>query len=176
MPIMLRTAMIADLEAVTRVFLACWQESYRGVLPKDAIAAMSEERARELWLRVLNAAEGEVLVAERLAQQQPGVDGRIELLGMSRFAITQPEVGGVYSLYISPSAQGLGVGSHLLTAASERLSNLGAKEAKLWVFAANATAIAFYRKNGWVPDGGRRTQAEFGEPELRLHRSLTGAS
>lgn len=176
MPIALRAATAADLPAITRVFLACWRESYRGVLPAETIAAMNEERARELWQRVLNSAEGELLVAERFvaAAVAAGPPHGAELLGLSRFAITAPRVGGVYSLYVSPTAQGLGLGSRLLGAASERLAELGANEASLWVFANNAPSIAFYRKNGWLPDGGERIQDEFGQPELRLSTTLGG--
>ncbi len=177
MPFTLRAAIPTDLEAITRVFLACWRESYRGVLPAETIAAMSEERARALWQRVLNSADGELLVAVRSGEPvdvagEIGVAGCTEIIGLSRFAITAPGVGGVYSLYVSPTTQGLGIGSRLLGAACKRLAELGATEANLWVFANNRPSIAFYRANGWLPDGGERIQDEFGQPELRLSTTL----
>jgi ribosomal protein S18 acetylase RimI-like enzyme len=163
----LRTASSDDLDGIVRVFLACWRGSYRGVLPVPTIEAMSDERAQALWQRVLGADVGEVLVAERVSA------AGAELLGITRFAASGDR-GDVHSLYVSPGAQGLGIGSRLLNAAAERLASLGATDAALWVFANNAPSIAFYRKQGWLPDGGERTQDEFGEPELSLARRLDG--
>ncbi|MEX1077971.1 MAG: GNAT family N-acetyltransferase [Homoserinimonas sp.] len=167
MTVELRNASIADLDGIVRVFLACWRESYRGVLPVPAIEAMSDERARALWQRVLGSEIGEVLVAERTGTGT-------ELLGLTRFAASGDR-GDVHSLYVSPEAQGLGVGRRLLGAARDRLVSLGATDARLWVFANNAASLGFYRAQGWLPDGGERTQEEFGERELRLATRLDGA-
>jgi ribosomal protein S18 acetylase RimI-like enzyme len=157
----LRPATSADVDAVVSVFLACWRESYRGVLPDSTIDAMSDEKAQRLWERVLGSDEGEVLVAESAAT----------VVGVTRLSATGTH-GVVHSLYVSPHSQGSGLGSQLLRAASARLAALGVKDASLWVFAANAPSLAFYRRQGWLPDGGQRTEDEFGEPELRLVRRL----
>ncbi|MGW9629597.1 N-acetyltransferase family protein [Agromyces sp. NPDC055520] len=163
----LRPATSDDHGAIVAVFLACWRESYVGVLPAAAIEAMTDARAQSLWRRVLASTEGTVLVAEH--------DGRV--LGVTRFAPGQQgEDGAVHSLYVSPDARGLGLGTRLLDAAYESLSDGGAESVALWVFAANAPSIAFYESRGWLPDGGARTQAEFGEPELRLRRGGRGAA
>ncbi len=157
----LRPATPADVDAVVSVFLACWRESYRGVLPDSTIDAMSDEKAKQLWDRALNSGDGEVLVAESAAT----------VVGVTRLAVNGTE-GVVHSLYVSPRSQGSGLGSQLLSAASTRLAALGVHDASLWVFAANAPSLAFYRRHGWMPDGGQRTQEEFGEAELRLVRRL----
>lgn len=169
MTVTLRDATIVDLDAIVHIFLACWRENYLSVLPPSKIAAMTDERARALWQRVLSDNVGDIVVAERTTETGT------EILGLTRFAVADGHA-GVYSLYVSPDAQGLGVGARLLTSASERLAALGASEATLWVFAANAPSIGFYRKLGWLPDGEERTQVEFGERELRLTRNLRGTS
>lgn len=159
MSVKLRTATSDDRDAIVAVFLACWRESYAGVLPSAAIDAMTNERAQDLWTRVLAADDAAVLVAEH--------GGIVQ--GVTRFA-PEPGGGAVHSLYVSPMARGLGLGTRLLDAAYDALRADGAESVALWVFAANAPSIAFYRGRGWLPDGGTRTQAEFGEPELRLRR------
>jgi ribosomal protein S18 acetylase RimI-like enzyme len=126
---------------------------------------MSDEKARQLWQRALNSGDGEVLLAESAAT----------VVGVTRLAVNGPH-GVVHSLYVAPGSQGSGLGSQLLSAASVRLADLGGRDASLWVFAANAPSLAFYRRNGWVPDGGQRTQEEFGELELRLARRLDGSN
>lgn len=156
-----RRATPDDLSGVLGVFLGCWRESYRGFLSDAAIEAMTDERARALWARVLADDEGEVQVAER--------DGAI--LGLTRFVCTADH-GAVHSLYVSPRAHGGGVGRRLLTSAVEALAAAGARSAVLWVFAANAPSIGFYEAQGWTADGATRTQPEFGEPEQRMRREL----
>ena len=177
MAVELRAATRDDRDAIVAVFLACWRQSYAGILPEAAITAMTDERAAALWSRVLAAPAGTVLVAERAGT----------VLGVTRFARATGGLAGdadagdrvgegvVHSLYVSPDAQGLGVGSRLLDAAFESLRADGARSVALWVFAANAPSIAFYEARGWRPDGQTRTQDEFGEPELRLRREIEGA-
>lgn len=165
MSVTLRPATADDRDAIVAVFLACWRESYVGVLPDAAIAAMTDERAEALWSRALASMEGVVLVAVH--------DGVVQ--GITRFASGGAGDGAVHSLYVSPAARGLGLGTRLLDTAYETLRAGGAASVALWVFAANAPSIAFYRGRGWLPDGGSRTQEEFGEPELRLRRGEAAA-
>lgn len=167
MSLQVRPATPDDLSGVIEVFLACWRESYRGVLPDGAIDAMTDERAEALWQRVLADPVGVVLVAER--------DGGI--VGLTRYAATAVGEGridgAVHSLYVSPRAHGGGIGGALLARATADLQEAGAEAATLWVFAANAPSIGFYEAKGWHPDGATRTQPEFGEPEQRMRREWT---
>ena len=64
------------------------------------------------------------------------------------------------------------LGTRLLAAADDRFRRDGMDEATLWVFAANAAARGFYSRLGWQPDGGERVEPQYGEPELRLRRTL----
>ncbi|QYH36574.1 GNAT family N-acetyltransferase [Salinibacterium sp. M195] len=161
----LRAASQADHAAIVAVFLACWRRSYTGLLPQPAIDEMTDERASALWQRVLSETAGPVIVAER--------EG--EILGMVRFAAVGDQ-GAVHSLYVSPDAQGLGLGTTLLDSAVSSLRTRGAEAARLWVFAANTPSVAFYQSRGWAPDGETRTQQEFGAPEIRLSRSLEASA
>lgn len=163
MTVDVRVATGDDLDEVVAVFLACWRESYIGVLPDDAVAAMTDERATALWARVLSEATTTVLVAVRDSS----------VLGVVRFTADE---GVVHSLYVVPAAHGLGIGTRLLDLALESLRAGGVASATLWVFAANAPSITFYRGRGWLPDGRTRTQEEFGVPELRLGRGTEGAA
>lgn len=163
-----RPAEVGDLNQIVEVFLACWHESYAAVLPQRLVDAMTDERARDLWTRaVRESAPGHLLVA---VGSEPA-----RVVGVTRLGPVVDATGHVASLYVWPPAQGLGVGRLLLEAAGARLARSGASSATLWVFRDNAASIAFYRHLGWVPDGQERTQPEFGEPELRLSRSLVPA-
>jgi len=159
--IVLRAGRPDDLNQVLAVFLACWRGSYAAVLPEALVASMTDEQAEVLWRRVLTSATGTTVVAV--------ADDRI--LGLTRFDASGPQ-GAVHSLYVSPDAQGLGLGTKLLDHASAAFADAGETSAELWVFAGNAPSIAFYGSRGWLPDGGTRVEPQFGEPELRLRKQL----
>ena len=165
--VVVREARPDDLTAVAAVFLACWRGSYAGFLPADVIDAYDDPSARALWRRTLSdpSADAVVFVAEQVGR---GV------LGVIRIGTDpdEPTAGHVYSLYVHPDTQGLGVGSRLLATADARFGRDGVDEATLWVFAANAAARGFYSRLGWQPDGAERVKPQYGEPELRLRRTL----
>lgn len=164
-----RPATSRDLDQIIEVFVACWRETYAAVLPPRLVEAMTDERARGLWTRVSReAAPEELLVA---VEPQP-----TRVVGVTQLGPVVEGTGHIGSLYVSPRAQGLGVGRTLIEAATESMSRSGATTATLWVFRANEPSIAFYRHLGWLPDGEHRTQAEFGEPEIRMSRPITPAA
>jgi ribosomal protein S18 acetylase RimI-like enzyme len=157
----LRVAGSQDLAGIVTVFLDCWRQSYRGVLPDRLIDRMSDDAAGELWRRALTAPDATVVVATRDSV----------VLGVTRFAL-QGSTGLVHSLYVSPDARGLGLGRRLLERAAADLAAAGADTATLWVFADNTGSIGFYGACGWLPDGATRVQEDFGEPEIQLRKAL----
>lgn len=163
----IRPARPDDLAPVADVFLACWRESYAGFLPEHVIRLYDEAGARKVWQPAIlePAADTIVLVAE-------AADGSV--VGVARLGRDpgEPEAGHVFSLYVRPDAQGGGVGARLLGAAEDRFRSEARRDATLWVFAANVAARSFYARQGWRPDGGERVEPAYGEPELRLRRSV----
>jgi GNAT superfamily N-acetyltransferase len=161
---MLRDAGPADLDAVVRVFLACFRVTYAARLPSQLAWSVSDEEARSLWSRTLTTPGRKVVVAQ--------VDD--EVRGVVGFA-ADGEEGWVNSLYVAPDAQGRGLGSTLLGHAADRLRKAGCHRAYLWVFAENEPSVRFYGRHGWTPDGATRVEEAFGENEIRLARSLEAA-
>ncbi len=155
-----RPATLDDLDSMVAVFTACWRVSYAAVLPEPAIAAMTDDRALALW---------------RAALQRDGVVTELAVRGAEVLGIVRYDVGEgiVHSLYVSPDAQGLGLGTALLDQAITAFRAAGRTEARLWVFEANAASVGFYGSRGWLPDGVQRVEEEFGEPELQLRKALS---
>ncbi len=163
-PVAVRAAGPADREAIAAVFLACWRETYRGVIPDAAIARWDDESAGRLWEEAIAAPDTSVAVAES--------DGAVA--GVVRFGRDpdDPARGHVASLYVAPSHAGAGIGRRLLEHAEGELAAAGHATATLWVFEANAAAVAFYRRCGWIAGGRTRIEPEYGEPEVELVRML----
>lgn len=170
----IRAATTSDRDGIVEVFLACWQESYAGVLPAGLVNLMDRQKAEALWTRVL--AETALGVTWVAVQSQSGADAADDgVLGMTRFEVAPRRCGKVHSLYVSPQAQGTGLGVRLLGAVTDALTLAGCEVAQLWVFADNAPALGFYESQGWRPDGTERIQPEFGQREIRLTRTLMAA-
>jgi ribosomal protein S18 acetylase RimI-like enzyme len=163
-----RRGMADDAAAAGAVFLACWHRSYAQLLPGPVRARYDEASAMALWQGILAAAPDGVLVADVPEQGVRGV---------ARFGADPDDQrhGHVFSLYVHPDAQGLGLGRTLLHAAAGELRAAGYATATLWVFAGNHDARAFYAAQGWTPEGGTRVEEAYGEPEVRLRRSLAEA-
>jgi ribosomal protein S18 acetylase RimI-like enzyme len=166
--VVLRAAKADDVGAIADLFLACWRTSYRGVLPPHVVGMYGPASARDLWKRSLEAGSSQrrVVVAERVDGSMLGV------VAMGRDP-GHPALGHVFSLYVHPDAQGLGIGARLMSEAHERFRVEGRSQASLWVFEANTGGRAFYERMGWLADGMKRVEPEYGEQELRLTRSLT---
>ncbi|MDQ0755044.1 GNAT family N-acetyltransferase [Arthrobacter sp. B3I4] len=169
MTLTLRPATAADMEAIVRVFLACWRGPYAQVLPSGAIRQMTDERAVQLWSKAFadRTEPDEILVASRGEGSAACAVVRYGLRGSDGQGI-------IWSLYVDPPAQGAGFGALLLRTAEEALAAKGANSASLCVFARNAPSIAFYGHHGWKAahqDG--ETRYEFGEPVLTMTNALS---
>jgi hypothetical protein len=68
--IVIRAARAGDAEAIARVRVDSWRETYRGIIPQAYLDAMKLEQSRALWEKVLTAGSAavSVFVAERGAE------------------------------------------------------------------------------------------------------------
>lgn len=167
MEITIRQGKSEDIDAIVRIFRACWQESYRDLLSEDVRNAMSVENARDLWLPALTSiSDRETLVA--CVDDNP--------IGMARIGSDPdfPNRGHLFSLYIEPENAGKGFGKALLTNALGRLAQRGFEEISLWVFKANLGAFGLYKKMGFEPTGRERTDTRWKSLEIEmLHGQIT---
>ncbi|WP_222195933.1 GNAT family N-acetyltransferase [Modestobacter italicus] len=159
-PGVVRPATPADAAGIGPCHLACWQETYGGLLSPAFFASRSPERFTANWGRVLaDPATEPVVVAE--------VDGAV--VGFAQAAPSRDEppvrVQELTTLYLLAAQHGSGLGQALLDAV------LADRPASLWVAEENPRAIAFYRRNGFSPDGARQVDDAWeGLAEIRLVR------
>lgn len=136
-----RRATAADADAIARVHTTSWRETYgRLVEDVDTDPWFALGPRTTMWHALL--AEGTDAV---VAVGAGDVVGFAATTPTAEPDAVRPEE--LTMLYVLAAAHGTGVGQALLDAA------LGGRPASLWVAADNPRAHAFYRRNGFTPDG-----------------------
>jgi GNAT superfamily N-acetyltransferase len=158
-----RPAQVGDVARMAQVHVRCWQETYRGLMPDALLDNPDFPAARErMWAAALT---GERYRQHRIAV----VDRDDQLIGIAMAApaseIASARTMHLGVLYVYTADHGTGVGQALLEAVISP-----DESATLWVVDPNPRAQAFYRKNGFTPDG--TAKAEDGVQEIRMHRNL----
>jgi GNAT superfamily N-acetyltransferase len=149
-----------DAAAGAALHIACWSEGYAGVVPAEVLAKLTDdlETRTERWRSFLADGPPRWLAADDdgelvgFASAGPGRDDDIDL---------NLEL---YAIYVRASQYGTGLGHRLIETA------IADAPAYLWVFEANARARAFYERQGFKPDGARKPEPSFREPEIRMVR------
>ncbi len=86
---------------------------------------------------------------------------------------SDPELGHLARLYVSPERWGEGVGRQLYVAAIDHLRSSGFSEATLWVLEKNERARSWYERLGWRKTGERKpVYAPAGIDDLRYRIKL----
>jgi len=159
-PGVVRPATPEDAAGIGPCHLACWQETYAGLLSPAFFAGRSPERFAANWAQLLaDPATGPVLVAE--------VDGEVVGFAQAVPSRDDPPVRSLElaTLYLRAGQHGSGLGQALLDAV------LDDRPASLWVAEENPRARRFYARNGFAPDGAREVVESWeGLAEVRLVR------
>ena len=158
-----RLATIDDAQLIAEFQTTTWNEAYAGLVRPDYLARMTVQTRRDRWAARLLAGERQIMLTEH--------DGAV--VAVMSFGERSDERPGprleLMSIYLSPPARGTGLADYLVGLA------LGDADAVLWVFEANARAIAFYRRHGFVPDGETMFDTDTGLPEMRMSRISAAA-
>ncbi|GAA1396672.1 GNAT family N-acetyltransferase [Luteococcus peritonei] len=153
----------AELEGAVRAQAQAWRETYAGLVHQEHIEQRNHEGAiaRRTMDWALSSQEGTwfwILMDSR-DQRVVGVASACP----AREA-DAPEILELAMLYLTDEVKGTGAAERLMEMA------IGDMDCYLWVLAGNERAIAFYRKHGFEPDGGRRMREDLGVEELRMVR------
>ena len=162
----LRLGTAADAPGLARVFVAAWRAGYRGIVDQAVLDALDEDDIAD-WLRTLTSSNGPTTWLVESA------DGQIVAFSRHGEDPLDSRRGHVYSLYVSPAMSGHGIGKALIDHDLRLLAERGLSTVTLWVFEQNQAARNLYASFGFVPDGARRVEPEYGAQEIRLRRSPT---
>ena len=164
-----RAALPADAIGVARVHVRSWQVGYRGLIPDAYLDAL---RPEDRVARYTFGAEPTTLPFTIIAENE-GVICGFATTGACRVDDAL-ECGELLALYVDPDAWGRGIGRRLIAEARSNLLTRGYNEAVLWLLVGNERSEAFYRQDGWVPDGAAQSEELWGARvrERRFRRRL----
>lgn len=143
MTLSLRRPQPAEAEAMARLHIACWRESYAGIVPAAALDAADPGERTARWQRSLADPDGFALAA--FDGEEPA--GFILARANGDPAIPGAD-GQVAALYVLKSHHRRGLGRNLLGAAARWWLARGGRSLGLGVLAANVDARRFYEAMG----------------------------
>jgi len=156
--ITVRPAVPEDAEAIVAVRLAGWRGAFAHLLSAEFLADLPADP--EPFRRGIAEARATVIV---VAEQEGEVVG-YAFAGPPR-EDDPPRDWQLFHLYQYPRMHGSGSGQALLDAA------VGDRPAFLWTAEDNPRAQAFYRRNGFAPDGVRTIEVAWEDlAEIRMVR------
>jgi ribosomal protein S18 acetylase RimI-like enzyme len=142
----IRTAGIADADAIAQLHTRSWQSAYRGILSDDFLQGPLSENRRALWHTRLSKSDA--------ADQFVLVDEQGEALrGFAcAYLRADPEWDCLLdNLHVVPDLKGRGLGRRLMGAVAERvLRSNSSGRLHLWAFEQNLVARRFYERLGGI--------------------------
>jgi ribosomal protein S18 acetylase RimI-like enzyme len=149
---MVRPATLDDAAAIARVHVASWRATYRGLLPDDFLASLSEEPYTDRWRRVIGDGLSRVFVVDEQRRGQPRRSSDDEIVGFASCGRERAGetgfAGELYAIYILDSAQRRGHGRELVRAVAGALREVKLPDMIVWVLRDNTAARRFYERLG----------------------------
>ena len=140
----IRAATAADADAIARVHVQAWHESYRGLLPDELIDGKTVEHRTMQWRGLFaDAARPPMLRVIEDAGEIVGFGWAVR----ARNAALEAE-GEVAALYLLERVKRRGFGRVLFGALRDALEAGGFADAGLWVLTGNTPARRFYEAIG----------------------------
>ncbi|GLR12345.1 hypothetical protein GCM10007907_11350 [Chitinimonas prasina] len=140
---LIRPATLADCRRIAEIHVQSWQATYAGLLPGEALAALSIDQREARWQTLLPQGESTTLVLEQAGR----VVGWLSY-GHCRDAGADACEGEIWAIYLDPAWLGQGLGRQLWQAGVAGLRAAGLTRISVWVAAGNGGAVDFYRAMG----------------------------
>ena len=146
----IRRARIDDAEAIARIHVGAWRESYASLMPPEALSALNIEERAARWREVFRACEEDDASAVFLAlddEESPSGFGACGRQRSPRLAEAGFPV-EFSTLYLLRRAQRRGLGRAMMSAMARHLIAQGYSRASGWVFRDYPPARLFHEMLG----------------------------
>ncbi|MGH7095745.1 MAG: GNAT family N-acetyltransferase [Stellaceae bacterium] len=137
-----RPAVPDDASAIAALDVETWQAAYAGILATPYLVGLSAERRQRGWAYAIRRAPRDTRVAV-------DADGAIRGFGSCGACRDEPNfTGEVFTLYVAPDWQNLGIGRRLLLSLFAQLVDKGHRSAVIWVLRDNPARYFYQRLGG----------------------------
>lgn len=157
--ITIRAARPGDALRIARLDVETWRATYAGILTTAFLVGLSTQRREIGWSAVIEREPRDVRVAVDADGEIVGFGSCGKNRGGAEFA------GEVFTLYVAPDWQNLGIGRLLLLSLFERLVAQGCASVIIWVLRENPSRFFYQRLGGrevkhrMFAVGGKKTAA-----------------
>jgi GNAT superfamily N-acetyltransferase len=140
--ISIRAAQIEDSEAITRIHVTSWQESYKGIIADDYLDTISYRKRLNLRKKILAQSQADSLHLVAV------VDDEIVAFCDAGPAFKDIEnyKGEIFAIYVLDKYKRRGIGSSFIKEAIEFFDGKGIRPYLVWVLERNIPACGFYEK------------------------------
>lgn len=139
----IRKARPADAEAVARIYVKSWRDTYPLVLPARLLSSMTVEGQSARWRNAIAIAAREAVY---VAEVENGKIAGMTSMGRARNSGLGYDA-EIYTLYVDPMMTGRGIGRALLAGAFTALAERGHSRCVIWAHAGNPARF-FYEAMG----------------------------
>lgn len=172
---LIRRPELEDADELGALHVQIWRDTYPGMMAQSVLDGLDPSKYAAGWRRIAERAAA----AELAYVESGGRDGTLtriavhtgsgELAGFATAGAARDDDAPVhrqlYAINVVAAHQGSGVAQRLLDAV------LGGLPGYLWVAQDNLRAQTFYRRNGFVADGGQQRDEDLGCDEIRMVRA-----
>ncbi|MFJ6623195.1 GNAT family N-acetyltransferase [Kitasatospora sp. NPDC091335] len=155
---MIRSAVVEDASALGDLKVRSWRAAYAGFLGAAYLDGLDPVEESADWAEYLAD------LPDRHRLWVAEADGAVAGFCRTGPADGDPDLGGdaaeVYGLYIEPGLVGTGLGARLFGHAVADLEARARRPLCVYAYAPNTSAIRFYERAGFVPDGTTRLDEE----------------
>lgn len=145
---LIRPAEVADAEALGKLHVRVWNETYRGIMPDSLLDRLDAVKSGQTWRERVPAFREK---RQTLMVAEAG-GALIAFAGCGpRRKENLPSDGEIYMINIVRGAKRRHTGTKLMLGMAEALIADGFKNAGLWVLERNLPARAFYERLGGTP-------------------------
>jgi len=143
----IRPATLQDARDIAATHVASWVNAYQGIIPNEVLAQQAVEKRLAQWnallpaLRIYPDRQTALVGVHPDSSVRGFIHGGIDREAKSAFDAE------VYSLYLHPDVQGMGLGSRMLGHMTDWLMEHGHRTLRLWVLEENPWR-AFYERIG----------------------------
>ncbi len=141
--LIVRKARPGDAEAVARIYVEAWQDTYPAMLPNRLLLAMTVDGQTKRWRNAIAMAAREYVL---VVTDETNTIVAMASLGRARDSAFSFDA-EIYTLYVDPMRTGAGIGRAVLKGAFAALAERGHSSCIIWAHARNPARF-FYEAMG----------------------------